>query len=273
MILKSGSQGQQVALLQEKLGIPSDGIFGSDTETALKAWQKGKGLVADGIAGDKTLSLMGIVTTPASPLDFTVNYTTLQNVIPDAVFMQLGDTIQKFNITTNLRLCHFLAQCAHESGGFKTVFENLNYSAQGLRTTFKKYFPDNLAESYARNPKKIGSRVYANRMGNGDEASGDGFRYRGRGYIQLTGKSNYTSFAKYIGEDVVENPDIVATKYPLSSAAFFFDSRKIWKVCDKGWGDDVVEDVTLIVNGGLNGITDRKEYFHKYSKYLLPMIA
>lgn len=272
MTLKVGSQGQQVKLLQEKLGVFSDGIFGTDTESALKLWQKAKGLNADGIAGDKTLSLMGITESPA-PLEFTVNYTTLQNVIPDAVFIQLGDTIQKFNITTNLRLCHFLSQCAHESGGFRTVYENLNYSAQGLRTTFKKYFPDNLAESYARNPKKIGSRVYANRMGNGDEASGDGFKYRGRGYIQLTGKSNYTSFAKFIGEDVVANPDMVANIYPLSSAAYFFDSRNIWKVCDKGWSDDVVEDVTRIVNGGLNGIDDRKGYFRKYSKYLLPVVA
>ena len=104
--------------------------------------------------------------------------------------------------------------------------ENLNYSADGLKKIFPKYFPGNLAEGYAKNPEKIASKVYGSRMGNGDETTKEGYKFRGRGFIQLTGKDNYTKFAKFIGEDTVGNPDLVATKYPLASAAFFFDSNK-----------------------------------------------
>ena len=106
--------------------------------------------------------------------------------------------------------------------------ENLNYSADGLLKIFPKYFDKALALSYARNPQKIANRVYANRMGNGDESTGDGFKFKGRGYIQLTGKSNYAEFSKYIGEDCLTNPDLVSVKYPLESAAFFFTKNKLW---------------------------------------------
>jgi putative chitinase len=167
-----------------------------------------------------------------------------------------------------LRLAHFLSQCGHESGGFKAVSENLNYSADGLKRTFGKYFPGNLAESYAKQPEKIASRVYANRMSNGDEASKEGYKFRGRGYIQLTGKGNYTSFTKFIGEDCVANPDLVATKYPLASAAFFFDSNKLWSICDKGADDATVTAVTKRVNGGTIGLADRIKHFKEYYNLL-----
>ena len=194
----------------------------------------------------------------------TLKIDALKGIVPDAVLAQIPDTAAKFNITTNLRLAHFLAQCAHESGGFKAVTENLNYSADGLLKIFPKYFTNKLNESYARNPEKIASRVYASRMGNGDELSKDGFKFRGRGYIQLTGKDNYTKFTQFIGEDCVANPDLVATKYPLASAAFFFNLNGLWALCDKGADTAAVTAVTKRVNGGTHGLDDRLAKFNVY---------
>ena len=187
----------------------------------------------------------------------------LKGHVPDSVIAQIPDTAAKFNITTPLRLAHFLAQCAHESGNFKLVSENLNYSSDRLKKVFPKYFPGTLSESYARNPEKIASRVYGGRMGNGDETTKEGFKFRGRGFIQLTGKQNYTNFTKFIGEDCVANPDLVASKYPLSSAAFFFNSNKLWEICDKGADDATVTALTKRVNGGILGLDHRLKEFKK----------
>jgi len=189
------------------------------------------------------------------------NPENLKGYVPDEVIAQIPSVAA---ITNALRLAHFLAQCAHESGGFKVIYENLNYSADGLKATFPKYFPEPLNESYARNPAKIGARVYADRMGNGDEASGDGYTFRGRGYIQLTGKSNYANFGKAVNEDTVASPDLVATRYPLASAGFFFDSNNIWTVCDGGSTDAVITAVTKKVNGGTNGLAERTQLFKEY---------
>lgn len=176
---------------------------------------------------------------------------------------------EKFGINNPLRMAHFLAQCSHESINFTAVKENLNYSAKALMGTFKKYFPTlELALQYERNPEKIGNKVYANRMGNGDEASGDGFNFRGRGYIQLTGKNNYEAFSDFIGEDCVANPDLIATKYPLASAAFFFNNNNLWSICDKGDTSDVVLAVTKRVNGGTNGLAERQSNFDLYNSLL-----
>lgn len=175
----------------------------------------------------------------------------------------------KNSATNPLRLAHFLAQCSHESDNFRLIRENLNYSAEGLKTTFKKYFPtEALAINYARQPEKIGNRVYANRMGNGDEKSGDGWKYRGRGFIQLTGKDNYKAFGEFVKEDILNNPDLVATKYPLTSAVFFFDKNKIWDICDKGDSDEIVTLVTIKVNGGKNGLADRLNKFKIYKNLI-----
>lgn len=194
----------------------------------------------------------------------SLNLTKLKGKISDSVLAQIPAAAEKFNITTNLRLAHFLAQCSHESGDFKLVNENLNYSAQGLKTIFGKYFPGNLSDLYARQKEKIGSRVYASRMGNGDEASKEGYKFRGRGFIQLTGKTNYEKFSTFIGEDCVANPDLVASKYPLASAAFFFESNKLWAVCDKGADTAAVTAVTKRVNGGTIGLADRQKHFNEY---------
>jgi putative chitinase len=277
MLLKVGSKGDDVKKLQEKLGVEAIGTFGPKTEAAVKAWQKVNGLKDDGVVGDATWSKLFGETKPTAtvvkedvviPSGGPLNIEKLKGHIPDAVLVQIPDTAAKFNITNNLRLAHFLAQCGHESGGFKAVSENLNYSADGLKKIFGKYFPGNLNESYARQPEKIAARVYASRMGNGDEASKEGFKFRGRGYIQLTGKANYTNFTKFIGEDCVSNPDLVATKYPLASAAFFFDSNKLWAICDKGADDATVTSVTKRVNGGTIGLADRIKHFKEYYNLL-----
>ena len=194
----------------------------------------------------------------------SLNLEKLKGHVPDAVIAQIPDTAAKFNITTNLRLAHFLAQCGHESGGFKAINENLNYGAKGLLGVFPKYFNAATAAQYERKPEMIASKVYANRMGNGDEASKEGWKFRGRGYIQLTGKSNYTNFTKFIGEDCVANPDLVATKYPLASAAFFFNSNNLWAICDKGADDATVTAVTKRVNGGTIGLADRIKHFKEF---------
>lgn len=278
MTLKIGSEGEDVKKLQTVLGLKADGKFGPGTQAALKSWQEKNGLDADGIAGQKTLEKMGVspaisVPTPAPVVQESnggqeLNISALKGHIPDAVLAQIPDTAAKFNITTNLRLAHFLAQCGHESAGFKAVSENLNYSADGLKKIFPKYFPGSLNESYAKKPEKIGARVYGGRMGNGDETTGEGYKFRGRGYIQLTGKSNYTKFGQFIGEDLLSNPDLVATKYPLASAAFFFDSNGLWTICDRGATDDVVTSVTKRVNGGTIGLPDRIKHFKEYYNLL-----
>ena len=273
MLLKNGSKGEDVKKLQTKLGLTADGAFGPGTENKVKEWQSANGLTADGIVGDGTWSKMFGSTQVIKedviiPSGGSLNIEKLKGHIPDAVIAQIPDTAKKFNITNNLRLAHFLAQCGHESGGFKAVSENLNYSADGLKKIFGKYFPGNLNESYAKQPEKIASRVYGGRMGNGDEASKEGYKFRGRGFIQLTGKANYTNFTKFIGEDCISNPDLVSTKYPLASAAFFFDSNKLWSICDKGADDATVTAVTKRVNGGTIGLPDRIKHFKEYYNLL-----
>ena len=269
MLLKVGSKDDDVKKLQTKLGTAADGDFGPGTEKLVKEWQTKNGLTSDGIVGDGTWKKMFpgevIKEDVVIPTGSGFKLDKLKGHIPESVISQIPDTAKKFNITNPLRLAHFLAQCGHESGGFKAVSENVNYSADGLKKIFPKYFPGNLSESYARNPEKIASKVYGGRMGNGDESTKEGFKFRGRGYIQLTGKDNYKNFTKFIGEDCIANPDLVATKYPLSSAAFFFDSNKLWSICDKGADDATVMAVTKRVNGGVIGLSERiKEFKHFY---------
>jgi putative chitinase len=157
------------------------------------------------------------------------------------------------------RIAAFLAQTAHESGGFTAVKENLNYGAKGLMTTFKKYFPsEELAKQYERQPEKIANRVYANRMKNGDEASGDGFKFRGRGLIQLTGRDNYTRFAKAL--DMTLDEAVAYLETPagaVASAGWFWDVNKLNIYCDK---DDFV-GLTRRINGGTIGLADRKHHY------------
>lgn len=170
---------------------------------------------------------------------------------------------------TPQRAAHFFGQTAHETGEYKTFSENLNYSSDGLKKIFGKYFPNNLNESYAKQPEKIANRVYGGRMGNGDEASGDGFKFRGRGALQLTGKDNYKVFSEYLKKpEIMTNPDLVATEYAFESAIFFFDRNKLWDICDKGVNKDTILALTKRINGGTHGLADREEKTLKYYGYL-----
>ena len=170
---------------------------------------------------------------------------------------------------TPVRAAHFFAQTAHETGGFKLFTENLNYSADGLQKIFGKYFPGTLEESYSRNPEKIANRVYASRMGNGAEASGDGWKFRGRGALQLTGKDNYKAFSDYLKKpEIMTNPDLVATTYSFESAMFFFDKNKLWSICDQGINDAAILALTKRINGGTHGLEDRNAKTKKYYEYV-----
>lgn len=230
MLLKNGSKGPEVERLQKFLGIDPDGSFGPGTEGKVKEWQKANGLTDDGVVGDGTWNKMFPAENspvPTSPFKLE----NLKGLIPDSVIAQIPDTAAKFNITTPLRLAHFLAQCSHESGKFKWVTE----FASG--------------------------KAYEGRKDLGNTQPGDGVRYKGRGFVQLTGRSNYTKFSKFINEDCIANPDLVATKYPLASAAFFFNSNNLWMICDKGSDSATVLAVTKRVNGGTNGLAERQHYF------------
>ena len=274
MLLKKGDNNEDVKKLQAKLGVDPIGNFGPKTEETVKAWQRANGLKDDGIVGNDTWNkIMGV--TPASTatpaptiLVSSFKLDKLKGHIPDSVIAAIPDTAAKFNITNVLRLAHFLAQAGHESGQFKATSENLNYSSKGLLGIFPRYFTPALAESYARQPQKIANRVYGGRMGNGVEATGDGFKFRGRGYIQLTGKDNYTQFDKAVPEDILANPDLVSGKYALMSAAWFFDKNKLWSICDKGADQGTITAVTKRVNGGTIGLPDRIKHFNEYYNLL-----
>ena len=171
------------------------------------------------------------------------------------------------------RAAHFFAQCAHESGNFKAFSENLNYGAKGLRGIFGKYFQtDAIAKAYERQPQRIANRAYANRMGNGDEASGEGSAYKGRGPLQLTGKNNYRAFGRYIGreQEILDNPDLVATELGFESALWFFDANKLWGICDQGINDASILALSSRINGSKNphGLADRKLKTKKYASWL-----
>jgi putative chitinase len=164
---------------------------------------------------------------------------------------------------------NFFGQCAHESGEFKATTENLNYSAERLMVVFKKYFPTlALANQYARQPQKIANRVYASRMGNGDEASGQGYKFRGNGSLQLTGKSNYKAFSDWVKDPaVMDNPGLVAGKYYFDSALFYFAKNNLWGVASKVDTESITA-LTRKVNGGVIGLAHRIEMTHKYFKLL-----
>lgn len=198
----------------------------------------------------------------------------LQAICPKTKKTVLEGYVEPLNTVANYyemdknpkRIAAFLAQIAHESGGFNFVAENLNYSAKGLMGTFKKYFPtEDLAKQYERKPEKIANRVYANRMKNGDEASGDGYKFRGRGLIQLTGRDNYTRFAEALGISLEETISYLETPNgAVVSAAWFWDNNKLNAYCDR---DDFV-GLTKRINGGTIGLADRQHHYELALKQL-----
>ncbi len=183
--------------------------------------------------------------------------------MPEFIYNQLPVIIDKFEINTSARLAHFLSQTMHESNGFKSLTENLNYSEDGLLKIFGKYFTKETVKTYARKPEMIANKVYANRMGNGDEKSGDGWKHKGVGAIQLTGKSNHQAFFKYMGLDINTDPSLIATRYALVSAAWFWLTNKLNQLADKGTDMTAITNVTKRINGGTIGISDRIEKFNK----------
>jgi putative chitinase len=240
MLLKRGSSGEDVKKLQIKLGLtPDAGVaqFGPKTEAAVKAWQKANGLNDDGVVGDITWNKLFAINdqiTDAVTQVAGLALDKLKDKVPQGVLEELSKIAESFGITSNLRLAHFLAQCAHESGSWKYRVE--------------------LASG----------KAYEGRKDLGNTEAGDGVRFKGRGYIQLTGRANYGKFSQFIGEDCVAQPDLVANKYPLASAAYFFNKNKLWAICDLGATDDIVTKVSKRVNGGTNGLADRLAKFKIY---------
>ena len=181
---------------------------------------------------------------------------------PEVFCNLLDNLLPAAGIDSKERVNMFLAQCGHESGGFSRFTEGLNYSAKGLRATFPKYFPDDAtALKYERQKEKIANRVYANRMGNGPESSGDGWKYRGRGMIMTTGKDNYTEFSKYSGIDAVNNPDLLSSDMSaaIKSAIWFWNKNGLNKFAD---AKDIL-GATKKINGGTNGLEDRKKHYNE----------
>ena len=241
MLLKKGSSGEDVKRLQAKLGIKADGAFGPGTESNVKEWQASNGLTADGIVGDTTWSKMFGVNPQITDTVTQVAGLALDKLkghVPQGVLDELAKISESFGITNNLRLAHFLAQCAHESGSWKYRVE----IASG--------------------------QAYEGRKDLGNTQTGDGVRFKGRGYIQLTGRVNYGKFSQFIGEDCISQPELVANKYPLASAAFFFNKNKLWTTCDQGATDEVITKVSRRVNGGTNGLADRLKKFKVYYNIL-----
>lgn len=189
------------------------------------------------------------------------------NKHPDEWATELNKYLDQAEIDTQLRVAHFLAQCTHESLDFTVLKENLNYSASGLISIFSKYFTPTETQTFARCPERIANRVYANRMGNGDEASGDGWKYKGRGAIQCTGKSNYSSFSMHEFSDyrILNEPEYLETiEGAIRSAVWFWNRNNINTLADK---DDIV-GITKRINGGTHGLPDRQARFDRIYKYL-----
>ena len=180
----------------------------------------------------------------------------------DEWYSNLLNTLPEYDIDTPARVAAFMAQCGHESGGFTIMQENLNYSAKGLVGTFKKYFPtEAVAKPYERRPEMIANRVYANRMGNGDEASGEGWYFRGRGIVQITGKNNYTKCSQSLFESnvLVENPDLLLeTEYAIHSACWFWSAARLNELADIG----DMKTMTKRINGGYIGLEDRINHYN-----------
>jgi putative chitinase len=292
-LVKRGSRGEDVIQLQKNLNLlgynlDEDGIFGQGCYDAVVDFQKKQNLDADGIAGSGTWNAItaalsgepepvagppaeaqkpieGDVLITKDELGRILDKASAENI--DKYYNALNKGMIKYGINTRLRMAHFIAQLAHESANFKYSSENLNYSSKALRAVFGKYFPsDDLAEEYARKPEKIANRVYGGRMSNGDESSGDGWKYRGRGLIQLTGKDNYTKCGAAIGLNLVEQPDLLAddAEAAVMAAGWFWDSRKLNNYADN---DDVLT-VTKRINGGTHGLDDRKAHLARAKKIL-----
>lgn len=231
-----------------------DGVAGPATAKALTNFQAARGLTPDGIAGVKTKKALA----ESAP------YGKLAAIVPLDLIQAVEQTFKQYRINSVDSQAQFLAQVGHESAGFTQFEENLNYSFHALRKTFRRYFSDHAAETYANKPEKIANRVYANRMGNGDLDSGDGWRYRGRGAMQLTGKNNYEQYGSAIGDKTIVKDPSQVTKAPhnILSAGWYWDAHGL------NYYPTNTRKVTKLINGGLNGLEDREKRFEEYKELL-----
>jgi len=273
MLLKKGSDGDDVKELQSLLNLNADGIFGSGTEDAVKAFQTAHGLTADGIVGNGTWAALHTAAEPVvAATPGTVNFAKLSGKIPAAIVAIFPDAFSKYEINSPLRAAHFLAQIAHESGDFTIKTESMNYStpariAEIWPSRFNLTGADGKknANDYINNQEKLAEAVYGRRMGN--DNPGDGFRFRGGGWLQLTGKDAYKGYANYLQKSVEETADLLRSDnhYALDAACWeYCINMKLNRIADQGTGDDVVKKITKIVNGGYIGLPDRLAHFKTY---------
>ncbi len=199
-----------------------------------------------------------------------MNLPALQGHIPDLIYNQLEPLCSQFGIDGPLRMSHLIGQCQHESANFTHFVENLSYSGAALWSLFHTHFSSaDEANTFAHQSERIANRIYSNRMGNGDEQSGDGWLYRGRGALQTTGHDNYKELGTFLSVDLLSNPDLVATDYIMASAAFFFKSNGLWSICDIGITNDVIIQITKRINGGVLGLSERIQYTTKFYNLLV----
>lgn len=275
MLLKNGSTGEDVKKLQTKLGLTADGSFGPGTEAAVKKWQSDNGLTADGIVGDGTWSKMfGSVVTEVAHVGGSLDLNKLKGKIPQSIFDILPEAFSKYEINTSLRASHFLGQIAHESGDFTIKTESMNYSTP---SRIVEIWPSRFnldgsggkknANGFIKNQELLAEAVYGGRMGNNE--SGDGFRFRGGGFLQLTGKEAYQGYAKYLGKSVGETADLLRSdnKYALDAACWeYVVNMKLNPVADQGMTEEVIVKITKKINGGIIGLDDRRtKVKHYYS--------
>jgi len=281
MLLKFGSKGDDVKKLQIKLGLGPDGIFGKDTEEAVKSFQTKSGLMPDGIVGEgtwnKMFSSQQLITDPSTPkISNNFNLEKLSTVLPKSIFNLIPESFVKYNINSALRSAHFLGQISHESGNFTIKTESLMYSrSQRIieiwPTRFNLTGDNNKknANEFVKNEQKLAESVYGGRMGNNNP--GDGFRFRGGGFLQLTGKEAYKGYANYIGKPVEEVADLIRLDnyYALDAALWEFSiNMKLNTVADKGIGDDIIKSITKTINGGYIGLQERIKEVKKYYNLL-----
>lgn len=282
MLFERGMRAESIKLIQRKLNVADTGYFGKLTEDAVITFQRKNNLVADGIVGVKTWNLLFSGVTDlkeVKPIADEIEYSKLNGtVIPESIIKRLPIVEIAVPGLTKMQLLHFITQTAYESAYYHKTEEDMNYTAERLLVVFKRYFKSReLALAYAHCPEKIANLVYANRIGNGDTDSGDGWRYRGRGYIQLTFKYNYMEFEHWLNKtlntggpyiDILNNPSLVATEYALESAIWFFSSRKIWSIVNRTNTIAAITDATKLVTGGNTALTQRISLFNSLATYL-----
>ena len=272
MMVQIGSTGDLVKKIQAFLGLTADGSFGPGTQAAVIAWQTKNGLTPDGIVGQSTLDKMGIINSTEPIIIGPVDFSKLKGIIPDRIFAILPDTLPKYGVNTPLRISHFIAQVSHESDNFTIKTESLYYTTPSRiveiwPTRFNLDGSDGKhnANEFIKNEEKLSDAVYEGRMG--DTQPGDGFRFRGAGFLQLTGRESFTQYSKYIGKDIGETADLVRSsdQWAMDAALWEYSiNMKLNLVADQGPTADVVKKITCIINGGYIGLDERQEYFTKF---------